>query len=92
MWSGRGYLVSVDQLAGSSRLHIYTRAGSAGNPHLHPRLAIVPTSADDTDGIEATSTTLPGFPRGLLVLMNSGPRNLLIFPWEAVESRIPGTH
>lgn len=87
---GRGYLVSVDQLAGSSRLHLYPREGSAGNPHLHPRLAVVPTSADDSDGIEATSTPLPGFPRGLLVMMNSGSRNFLVFPWEAVEARIPG--
>lgn len=88
---GRGYLVSVDQLAGSSRLHLYPRDGSAGDPHNHPRLAIVPTCADDTDGIEVTSTPLPGFPRGLLVMMNSGPRNFLVFPWEAVESRLPKT-
>lgn len=87
---GRGYLVSVDQITGASRLHIYPREGSAGNPHLHPRLAIVPTSGDDSDGIEVTSSPLPGFPRGLLVMMNSGPRNFLVFPWEAIEARIPG--
>jgi 3-phytase len=87
---GRGYLVSVDQLPGASRLHIYPREGSAGNPHNHRRLAVVATPGDSTDGIEVTSRPLPGFPRGLLVMMNSGPREFLVFPWEAVEARIPG--
>lgn len=88
---GCGYIVSVDQMAGESRVHVYPREGSAGNPHFHPRLAIVPTSADDTDGIEVVSTPLPGFPRGLLVMMNSAPRNFLVISWEAVEARIPRT-
>lgn len=87
---GRGYLVSVDQIPGASRLHIYPREGTAGDPHRQPRLAVVPTAADGTDGIEVISTPLPGFPSGLLVMMNSGPRNFLVFPWESVEARIQG--
>jgi hypothetical protein len=36
---------------------------------------------DETDGIEATSSPLPGFPAGILVAMNSGPRNFALIEW-----------
>jgi len=37
------------------------------------------TASDDTDGIEATSRALPGFPQGLVVMMNSAGRNFLVY-------------
>lgn len=76
---GNGYLVSVDQVPGQTRLLVYARAGSAGNPHEHPLLARVVTSADATDGLDITGRALPGFDGGLLVAMNSGPRNFLLY-------------
>ena len=45
-------------------------------------IKVVHGGADSTDGIEATSTALgPNFPDGVLVAMNSRPRNFLIFDW-----------
>jgi hypothetical protein len=70
-------------------LHVYARTGPSHQPHAHPRLAIVPTVSDDTDGIEAIAAGLPGLGRGMLIMMNSTPRNFLVFDWLAVQARIP---
>jgi 3-phytase len=86
---GTGYLVSSDQVAGGSRLMIYPREGVPGSPHTHPLIAVVPTPSDETDGLDVTARALPGFPRGLLVMMNSAPRNFLLFGWDAVAARLP---
>jgi 3-phytase len=77
--AGTGYLLSSDQVNGGTRVMIYPREGSAGNAHAHPRLALVPTSADATDGLDATPVSLPGFPSGLLVMMNSGVKNFQFY-------------
>jgi 3-phytase len=81
---GAGFLISSDQVENGTRLMIYPRDGSA-----QPLLAAVPTRADETDGLEVTSRSLPGFPNGMLVMMNSSPKNFLIFDWRAVASVIP---
>ncbi|MEZ5286888.1 MAG: phytase [Vicinamibacterales bacterium] len=75
---GRGFLVSSDQIPGGTVLHLYPREGRPGVPHDHPEIATVHTQADETDGLDVTSTPLPGFPDGLLVMMNSGPRTFLL--------------
>jgi 3-phytase len=77
---GTGYLVSSDQVPGGSRLLVYPREGLPGRPHAHPRLRTIPTPADETDGLDVTSRALPGFPDGILVMMNSGAKNFLVFP------------
>lgn len=79
---GVGFIVSSDQIDGASRVMLYPREGAAGRPHDHPLLAVVPTASDATDGLDVVSTPLPGFPRGLLVMMNSTPRNFLMYRWE----------
>ena len=80
-----GYLVCTDQIAGNSQYHVYRREGTPGNPHDHSELLkVVAGGADSTDGIEITSLPLPGFPRGLMVAMNSQPRNFLLYRWEDV--------
>jgi 3-phytase len=84
----RGFLVSSDQVPRATRLHVYPREGVGGHPHDHPRLAVIATPADETDGLEATAVALPGYPAGLLVMMNSGPRNFLLFDWRAVDSAL----
>ncbi len=78
---GRGLLVASDQIDGGTRLHVYRREGEAANPHSHPTLAVLETQADGTDGLEVTSRALPGFPRGLLVMMNSRPRTFQVYDW-----------
>lgn len=85
---GGGYLVSSDQMPGATRVMIYPRSGSPKAPHDQPLLAAVPTGADSTDGLDVTSTPLPGFPNGLLVMMNSAPRNFLLYQWNEVAARL----
>jgi 3-phytase len=79
---GTGYLVSTDQIPGGSVFKLYRREGEAGQPHRHIVVGEAKTTTDETDGIEVVSTSLPGFPKGLLVAMNSGPRNFALFSWE----------
>lgn len=81
---GKGFLISTDQMPGASRYMLFRREGSPGNPHDHAvPVAIIEGGADSTDGIDATSAPLgPAWPRGLLVAMNSGPKNFLFFPWQ----------
>lgn len=82
---GTGYILCTDQLLRNSAYHIYPREGRPGQPHDHSELKVVRGGADSTDGIEATSAALgPRFPNGLLVAMNSGGRNFLIYRWEHV--------
>jgi len=86
---GGGYLVSSDQMPGATRVMIYARSGSPKGPHDQPLLATIPTDADSTDGLDVTATPLPGFPNGLLAMMNSAPRNFLLYQWSAVTERLP---
>lgn len=81
---GAGLLISSDQVENGTRLMIYPRSGSA-----QPLLTAIPTKADSTDGLEVTSRALPGFPNGMLVMMNSSPKNFLIFDWRAVAKAVP---
>lgn len=78
--NGDGYIVCTDQLPGATRYLIYSRE----NLQL---VKTVRSGADSTDGIEATSASLgPRFPGGLLVVMNSGPKNFLLYRWEDVAA------
>jgi 3-phytase len=80
-----GYIVCTDQLDRSSQFHVYRREGAPGNPHDHTELLkVFSGSSDATDGIEITAEPLPGFPRGLMVAMNSAPKNFLLYRWDAV--------
>jgi 3-phytase len=85
--AGAGYIVSVDQLPGESIVHLYKREGEPGRPHDHSSVVrSFRMGADGTDGLEATSAPLgEQFPRGLLILMNSGARNFLIADWRTIE-------
>lgn len=85
--NGIGYLVSSDQVEGGSRLWLYRREGADGDPHNHREtVAVIPTMSDATDGLEVATQPFPGFPRGLVVMMNNGPRNFLIYSWQDVEA------
>lgn len=83
---GTGYIVCTDQIDDSSVYRIYLREGEPGKPHDHSRMVkAVQGGADSTDGIEVVSASLGAeFPAGLLVVMNSKPKNFLIFRWEDV--------
>ena len=87
---GTGYIVGTDQIDEDSEYHVYPREGAAGNPHDHSReLAVFRGGADATDGIEISSRPLgPGLPNGVLVAMNSTPRNFLVFRWQDVAAAV----
>jgi 3-phytase len=81
---GTGYIVGTDQLDEDSEYHVYPREGAPGKPHDHSReIAVLRGGADATDGIEISSSPLgPGLPNGVLIAMNSAPRNFLVFRWQ----------
>jgi 3-phytase len=85
---GTGYIVCTDQLERDSEYHVYAREGEPGNPHDHSReIAVFRGGADATDGIEITSAALgPTLPHGVMVAMNSGPRNFLVFRWDEMAA------
>jgi 3-phytase len=85
---GTGYVVCTDQIEGGSEYRIFKREGEPGRPHDHSRLVkIIRGGADSTDGLEITSRSLgPKFPAGLMVAMNSGPRNFLLYRWEDIAN------
>jgi 3-phytase len=65
----KGYILVSDQEVG--KFHVFPREGSPGNPHDHPRLKIVQTKTDDSDGSDVTSAALgDAFPKGLFVAMS----------------------
>lgn len=84
---GKGYVICTDQMAGSSHYYLYRREGGPGGPHDHSEMVkCVRGGADSTDGIEATSRPMgPRFPAGLVVAMNSGPKNFLLFNWKDIR-------
>ncbi len=83
---GTGYVVCTDQLAGDSEYHFYRREGEPGKPHDHSReIVVVRGGADATDGLDISSRSLgPTLPHGLMIAMNSKPRNFLVFSWESI--------
>lgn len=65
-----GYLLISDQQA--NKFHIYTREGTATNPHDHVELKVIDVSAVESDGSEVTSIPLgSNFPNGLFVVMST---------------------
>jgi 3-phytase len=83
---GTGFIVSVDQIDGGSVLRLFRREGTPDDPHDHRDVIhTVVTTADATDGLEVTSTALPGFPEGLAVLMNSRGRNFHLYGWRQFQ-------
>ena len=85
---GTGYIVCTDQIDGNSHYHIYAREGGHVGPHDHAQMIkCARGGADGTDGIEITSAALGrGFPNGLMVVMNSGAKNFLVYRWEDIAN------
>jgi 3-phytase len=90
---GTGYIVCTDQLDQDSEYHLYPREGTPQNPHDHTReIALVRGGADATDGLEISARELgPGLPRGVMIAMNSAPRNFLVFRWQDVTTALEST-
>ena len=85
---GTGFIVSADQRPGESVFHVYRREGEPAIPTTR-RARDFTGGADATDGADVTSAALGReFPGGLLVAMNSGPRNFLIYRWSDIAAVI----
>jgi len=69
---GRGYLLSSNQIKGGSEVLVYDRRRP------HALLARLRLGADETDGLDCTVKPLPGFPKGVVVVMNSEGRNYYV--------------
>ncbi len=79
-----GYIACVDQRPDNSVVYLFRTEGTRSDLHAHdPAVAIIHTSADETDGLEIASRPLGRqFPRGVLVMMNSKGRNFFLYPWK----------
>jgi 3-phytase len=81
-----GYLLLSDQQG--QRVQVFAREGTAGDPHRHEPLAVIPVSAVETDGLEVTSAALgERFPRGILVMMTNTAR-FHVYDWRDVQRAI----
>lgn len=78
---GRGYILVSNQQADTFR--IFSREGTAENPHAHPLLASVRVAAMDSDGSDVTAVELPGFPGGLFVAMSTD-RTFHFYAWDDI--------
>ena len=79
---GTGYLIVSDQQA--NEFHLYPREGSAGNAHVHPLLAEVPVSTNESDGSEVTALPLLAeYPQGLFVAMSDN-RTFQLYGWHQI--------
>ena len=89
---GGGYIVCTDQLEGDSEYRLYSREGTPENPHDHSReIAVIRGGADSTDGLDISARALgPSLPNGIMVAMNSAPKNFLVFRWQDVAAALSG--
>ncbi|WP_224994935.1 phytase [Cesiribacter sp. SM1] len=82
MKEGRGYLLVSDQEVNQFR--IYTREGTAENPHAHQLVRVIRASTVSSDGSEVVNYPLPPyFPNGLFVAM-SDDKTFHFYRWESL--------
>lgn len=79
------YVACTEQLPigqGGSLLHVYDR-------RTLKKRAVFATGADETDGIEIETRPLgPKFPKGILIAMNSGPKNFLVYDLRQILAKL----
>ena len=76
---GTGYILVSDQQADT--FHLFTREGTAEDPHRHQRVGVVPVSTQSSDGSDVTPVALnEAFPHGLFVAM-SEDRTFQLYAW-----------
>jgi 3-phytase len=81
-----GYILVSNQ--GGNTFEVFTREGSAGDPHAHRHVASLPVSTKSSDGSEVTAHALsPRFPGGLFVAM-SDDRTFQFYAWEDFAAEI----
>lgn len=84
--NGKGYILVSNQAAHS--FNIYPREGSKQNPHHHPLIKSIVVSAKNSDGSDITSVSLPGFNKGLFVVMSDN-KTYHYYSWEQIQQKLP---
>ncbi|SEL90237.1 phytase [Parapedobacter koreensis] len=75
-----GYILVSDQAA--NRFNVYSREGTAGNPHDHPLITSIRTSTSESDGSDIVSIPLNNdFKHGFFVAM-SDDKTFQYYRWE----------
>lgn len=81
---GTGYILVSDQQG--ARFHVFPREGNAGNPHLHPRLATIPVSTQESDGSETVNFPFGTlYPKGFFIAMSSD-KTFQLYRWEQLDA------
>jgi len=92
---GRGYLVVSSQ--GNNTYAVFDRSGAnryRGSFAVAPNAAAGIDGVSETDGLDVTSATLPGYPGGLFVTQDgynvnpSANQNFKFVPWRAIADRL----
>ena len=81
--NGKGFVICTDQIPNGTEYRVFKREGEPGRPHDHSKLVkVITTATDSTDGLEVSSANLgPKFPKGIMIAMNSRPKNFVLFDW-----------
>jgi len=80
-----GYILVSDQ--GANKFHIFTREGTAKNPHEHTLLKIVKVKANNSDGSEVVALPFNNtFKKGLFVAM-SDDKTFHLYRWEDIAGK-----
>ena len=81
----KGYILVSDQ--GANQFHIFSREGTAQNPHEHTLLKVVKVKAVQSDGSEVVSVPLNStFKKGLFIAM-SDDRTFHFYKWEDIAGK-----
>lgn len=82
---GTGYILVSDQQA--NQFHIFSREGSADNPHAHKLLKTIKTSTHESDGSEVSNVPLNDqFSKGLFVAMSDN-KTFQFYRWEDIAGK-----
>lgn len=80
-----GYILVSDQ--GANQFHIFSREGTARNPHEHSLLKVVKVKANHSDGSETVSVPLNStFQKGLFIAMSDN-RTFQFYKWEDIAGK-----
>lgn len=82
---GTGYILLSDQQA--NQFHIFPREGTNANKHNHPRIKIIKTSTDESDGSDITNVAINDqFKNGLFVAMSTDG-TFQLYRWEDIAGK-----
>jgi 3-phytase len=82
---GTGYILLSDQQA--NQFHVFPREGTKNNKHDHPRIKIIKTSTNESDGSDITNVAINDqFKNGLFVAMSTDG-TFQLYKWEDVAGK-----